>query len=108
MAIYMSQFSYTPEAWAAMVKNPADRSVGLKTLLEKLGGKLLHLYNCFGDHDGIAIMEVPDETTMAAIVLAVTTPGHLKAIKTTQLLTVEQSLEAMGKAGAQAYAGPEA
>jgi hypothetical protein len=25
MATYMTQFSYTPEAWAALAKNPEDR-----------------------------------------------------------------------------------
>jgi hypothetical protein len=25
MAVYLSQFSYTAEAWQAMVKNPQDR-----------------------------------------------------------------------------------
>ena len=37
MALYMTQFSYTAEAWAALVKNPADRSVGLKTLIGEDG-----------------------------------------------------------------------
>ena len=44
MAVYMTQFSYTAEAWAALVKNPADRTGGLKNLVEKMGGKLLHFY----------------------------------------------------------------
>ena len=107
MALYMSQFSYTAEAWAALVKNPADRSVGVKTLLEKMGGKLHHLYYSFGDQDGIIISEAPDETTVAAVTLAGIAAGHLKEIKITQLLTVEQAVEAMGKAGAQVYAAPE-
>lgn len=107
MALYMTQFSYTAEAWAALVKNPADRTVGLNKLLEKMGGKLLHLYYSFGDQDGIAIMEMPDETTAAAGILAVVASGHIKGTKTTQLLTVEQAVEAMGTAGAQVYTAPE-
>lgn len=107
MALYMTQFSYTSEAWAALIKNPADRTVGLKALVEKMGGKLLHLYYSFGDQDGIAILEAPDEITAAGVVLAAVAPGHLKSTKTTQLLTVEQAVDAMGKAGAQVYAAPE-
>jgi len=107
MALYMTQFSYTAEAWAALIKNPADRSVGLKNLLEKMGGTLLHLYYSFGDQDGIAIMEMPDEGAAAACVLAITASGHLKGTKTTQLLTVEQAVKAMGTAGEQVYAAPE-
>ena len=107
MAVYMTQFSYTAEAWAALIKNPADRTVGLKNLVEKMGGKLLHFYYSFGDQDGVAIMEMPDEGTAAACVLAVIASGHLTGTKTTQLLTVEQAVEAMGKAGEQVYAAPE-
>ena len=107
MAVYMTQFSYTAEAWAALLKNPTDRTIGLRNLVEKMGGKLLDFYYSFGDQDGIAIMEIPDEATAAACVLAVTASGHLKGTKTTQLLTVEQAVGAMRTAGEQVYAAPE-
>ena len=57
MALYMTQFSYTTEAWQAMVKNPQDRSGVLKNLIEKLDGRLIGLYFCFGEYDGVAIYE---------------------------------------------------
>jgi uncharacterized protein with GYD domain len=103
----MTQFSYTREACAALVKNPEDRTAGLKAMVEKLGGRHVCLYYCFGDYDGIAIGEYPDETTAAAAILAVIGAGHLKATKTTQLLTVEQAMEAMRKASSLAYAAPK-
>ncbi len=56
MALYMFQGTYTPEAWASMTKNPQDRSVGLSELIQKLGGKLINMYYCFGDYDVIAIL----------------------------------------------------
>ena len=90
-----------------LIKNPADRTVGLKNLLEKMGGKLIDFYYSFGDQDGVAIMEIPDESTAAACVLAVVSSGHIKSTKTTQLLTVEQAVKAMGMAGEQVYAAPE-
>ena len=37
MPHYMTQFSYTAEAVAAMIKKPQDRSVGLREAVEKLG-----------------------------------------------------------------------
>ena len=106
MPLYMTQFSYTAEAVAAMTKNPQDRSLGLAKLVEKLGGKLLCTYFCFGDYDGVAIAEVPDGTTELALVMAASAPGHLSATKTTRLFTMEQTVEAMKKAGALTYAGP--
>jgi len=50
---------------------------------------------------------MPDETTISAAILAAITPGHVKAIKTTVLLTTEQTMEAMRKAGGQTYQGPK-
>ena len=106
MGIYMTQFSYTPEAWAALVRNPANRKEGLAALMQNVGGRLIELYYCFGDYDGVALFEAPDETTAVAGLLAVVAPGHLKAIKTTVLMTVPQAMEAMRKAGAQSYSAP--
>lgn len=106
MGIYMTQFSYTPEAWAALVRNPADRKEGLAKLMESMGSRLIELYYCFGDYDGVALFEAPDETTAVAGLLAVISPGHVKTIKTTVLMTVPQTIEAMRKAGGQSYSAP--
>jgi len=106
MPLYMTQFSYTAEAVAAMTKNPQDRTAGLGKLIEKLGGRLICLYYCFGEYDGVAIAEVPDNGTELAVVLAAATPGHLKAVKTTVLVSMDEALEAMKKAHGLAYAGP--
>jgi uncharacterized protein with GYD domain len=103
----MTQFSYTPEAWAALVKNPEDRSTPVKRMFEKLGGRLICLYYCFGEHDGLVIAELPDSITDMAGVLAATAPGHLKATKTTVLFTVEEAMQAMAKAGSIVYPAPE-
>lgn len=104
---FMTQFSYTTEAWANLVKNPADRTEPVKALAEKMGGRLLGMYYCFGEYDGIIIYESPDEASAAGAVLAATAPGHLKAIKTTVLLTIEQTMEAMRKAGTIVYPAPK-
>jgi len=108
MLLYMTQFSYTAEATAAMVENPQDRSGGLKQIIETLGGRLIGLYYSLGDYDGIGIVEVPDQVTELALAFAITAPGHLKAMKTTTLFTMEQAVAAMKKANALTYAGPEA
>ena len=44
MATYMTQFSYTPEAWASLAKNPEDRGKAFASLAEKLGGKMHNFY----------------------------------------------------------------
>ena len=92
MATYMTQFSYTAEAWAALAKSPEDRGAAVAALLEKLGGRLIDIYYTMGDYDGFIIFEAPDGNTAAAGIIAATTPGHLKATKTTQIFTMAETL----------------
>lgn len=106
MALYLVQFAYTPEALAAMAKHPQDRSKPVRELVEKAGGRLIGFYFCFGDYDGIALAEAPDDSAASAIALAAVSPGHLKAYKTTKLFTVEETMQAMRKAGNLAFQGP--
>ncbi len=108
MPVFMTQFAYTPEAWAALVQHPEDRSQVLGDLLEHLGGKLICFYYAFSEYDGVAIFEAPDETTAAAALLAIVAPGHDKAIKTTALLTVDQAIAGMKRAQGVKYRPPTA
>ena len=107
MSLFMTQFSYTTEAWATLVKTPEDRKVPLKAMIEKMGGQLIDLYYCFGEYDGLVSMDAPDENTAAAAVLAATVPGHIKATKTTVLQTVENAMASWAKASAIVYPGPK-
>ncbi len=106
MALYMVQFSYTAEAWATLTKNPQDRSVPIGEMAQKLGGRLVSLHYCFGEYDGVALAEVPDDIAAIATSLAAVAPGHIKAIKTTKLFTVQETMEAMRKAGSLALQAP--
>ncbi len=107
MPLYMTQFSYTKEAWKALVKNPEDRGKVFGELVEKMGGQLISMYYCMGEYDGLVIYEAPDESTAAATILSAISPGHLKATKTTVLMSVEDTVKAMNKANAEIYPGPK-
>ncbi len=106
MPLYMTQVSYTPEAWAALTRNPEDRGEAFGRLAETMGGRLVSFYNSFGEYDVLVIYEAPDESTAAAIVLAAVSPGHLSSVKTTVLLSAEEGLEAMRRAGEATYRAP--
>jgi uncharacterized protein with GYD domain len=108
MPVYMSQFAYTTEAWAALTKNPVDRREAVRGLMQNVGGRLIELYYGFGEYDGVLLFEAPDDTSASAGLLAALAPGHIKAIKTTKLLTVEETLEALRKAGSISYRAPSA
>ncbi len=99
MPLYMTQFAYTPEAWAALIRQPEDRVELTRAQLEQAGGRLHEYYYSWGDYDGVMIFEAPDESVATAILLAGISAGHLKAVKTTTLLPAEKALAAMRTAG---------
>ena len=107
MAYFMTQFSYTSDAWAQMVKNPQDRSEVVRPLIEKMGGKLLGFYYSFGEYDGLIITEAPNEKAVVASLMAAISAGHLKTVKTTVLFSNKDAMEAMKKAGEFAYQVPQ-
>jgi uncharacterized protein with GYD domain len=106
MPLYMSQVGYTSEAVAALTRNPEDRSDTFERLAQSMGGWLLSFYYSFGEYDVLVIYEAPDESTAAAIVMAAITPGHLSSVKTTGLLSAEEGMEAIRKAGEATYRAP--
>src|SRR5262245_31966732 len=106
MPLYMTQFSYTAEAWANLTKNPQDRRGGLDALAQKVGARLVSLHYCYGEYDGVVMIDAPDDTTATALVLGAVAAGHLTSIKTTKLMTVEETMEAMRKAGSVVHQAP--
>ena len=106
MPFYMTQFAYTPEAWATLAENPEDRSVPVREFLESHGGRLVSWYLSFGEYDGVFIYEAPDNNTAGALSVAATRRGHLRATKTTPLFSPEESMEMMSRAGGTAFRAP--
>src|ERR1700680_4183974 len=103
MPLYMYQAAYTPESWAAQVKNPQNRveTVGHK-VCEAVGGKLVGGWLCFGDYDLVIIADVPNNESMSAIALGIAAGGAIKASKTTVLMTGTEGVGALKKADAVA------
>ena len=99
MPLYMYQFAYTPESWAAQIKNPQNRmdTVG-SAVCEAAGGKMIGAWLCFGEYDAVLIADMPNLESMAAVSLAISAGGALKVSKTTALMTGAQGVEALKKA----------
>ena len=103
MPSYLLQVSYTPQAWAAMVAKPQDRSAKVKAAIEELGGKITGFWLTLGDYDIISIIEMPNAVSAAAFAMAVSAGGACKAVKTTALLTPAEGMKAMKKAATCGY-----
>jgi uncharacterized protein with GYD domain len=106
MSRYLIQAAYTAEAMAAFVSKPQDRVAGVRSIIERLGGEFEHLDFCLGEYDVVATYSAPDDTTAAALALAVVSAGHLKTFKTTRLLSPEEFLDAQRKASGLNYQAP--
>jgi len=106
MPHYLLQASYNPEAWAALAKEPEDRTEAIKPLVERLGGKVLSGYLSFGDYDIIAIVEMPTSEAAAAYAMVSSGGGAVRVHKTTLLLTPEEAKQAMKLAGEAEYPAP--
>ena len=66
MAIYLTRFSYTPETWARLTKNPEDRREAARKYIESVGGKLHGFWYAFGAYDGYNLWEAPDNGPRSA------------------------------------------
>jgi uncharacterized protein with GYD domain len=106
MPLYLTRFSYTPETWARLAKNPEDRRAAAKRYIESVGGKLHGFWYAFGEHDGYNLWEAPDNVSMAATAIAISGGGALSSFHTTILLTVEETLDALKKASEIGYRAP--
>ena len=106
MAYYLTRFSYTPETWAKLMQNPEDRRDAARAYLEQVGGTLHGFWYGFGQYDGYAIYEAPDNVGLAANVLAIASGGAVSSIETTVLMTVEETLAALSKAKDIRYRPP--
>ncbi|MCA1726928.1 MAG: GYD domain-containing protein [Actinobacteria bacterium] len=106
MATYLMRFSYTPETWAKLIKNPEDRREAARAYAEQVGATLNGFWYGFGEYDGFAIFEAPDNVSVAGLALAITSGGAIASAETTVLLSVEETLEALAKAKGISYQKP--
>jgi uncharacterized protein with GYD domain len=107
MPKYLVQTAYTPESWATMTATPQDRMERVRPAIENLGGKLESGFLAFGEYDLVAVVDFPDNVSAAAFSMSVAAKGGVKAFKTTPLMTMDEAVAAMQRAGDSTYAPPE-
>ena len=106
MALYLTRFSYTPETWARLTKNPEDRREAARKYIELVGGKLHGFWYAFGSYDGYTLWEAPDNVSMAAVAIALSGGSALSKVETIPLLTIEETLDALRRAQKVGYRAP--
>ena len=99
MPLFMAQFAYTPQAWAALIHTPQDRAAASDTLVRHFGGRLIGLYYTPGaEYDGFALFEAPDEAAAAAVEIADIALGHLRKNRLVRVLSADEMREALERA----------
>jgi uncharacterized protein with GYD domain len=106
MPHYLIEAAYKDSAAKAMIANPHSRADVVRKTCESLGGRLHSFYFAFGDYDVVTIVELPDNQAAAALALTVGASGALSKYRTTVLMTAEDSVAAMQKAGDVSYIPP--
>lgn len=72
-----------------------------------MGGKLHGMWFTFGEYDIVALAEMPNAMTAAAFAMAIGSTGAMSSYRTTPLLTMDEAVEAMKKAGGVGYKAPQ-
>jgi len=97
MPKYLIEASYSAEGLKGLHKDKASgRRAAVAKAVESLGGKLDLYYFCLGEHDVVAVIDMPDTISATALSLAVSATG-LSRTKTSVLLTVEEVDRALQK-----------
>lgn len=89
MAKYLVQASYTAEGVKGLLKEGGSgRRAAVEKLAGGLGGSVESMYWAFGEDDVYVTVDLPDNVSAAAVSLAVSAAGAVRA-KTAVLLTAE-------------------
>ena len=97
MPYYLYRGRFTRESIRALIDKPQDRTEAARKIIEAGGGKLHNYLFSFGDRDVVVLCEYPDNTSAAAVAMAVGCAGTLEDSETTVLLSMKEAVAAMKK-----------
>ncbi len=107
MAKYLIEASYSQLGLRALVKDGGTgRRAVVEAAVKGLGGHLDMFYFAFGTSDIYAVVDAPDNITVAAFALAVGGTGVAAHLKTIVLLTPDEVDKAAKKSASSGYRAP--
>jgi uncharacterized protein with GYD domain len=99
MAKYLVKASYSTEGMKGVAKEGGSgRVAAVDQLIQSLGGSVESFYFAFGTSDAYIIVDLPDNSSAAAVAAAVGSSGALSNYETVVLLTPSEVDEAVKKA----------
>ena len=96
------------DAWNAPIEQPVTHARSRPDSLRTKGdtSSTTYWWYAFGEYDGYTLWEAPDNQSMAAVAIALGVGGALSKVETTVLMTVEETLGALTRAGSVGYRAP--
>ncbi len=91
MPTYVTLLNYTDQGISTVESSP-DRIEAARELVEELGGEFKSFYLTFGQYDGIAIIDLPDDETAAKYALTIGKGGNART-ETVKAFTEEEFRE---------------
>jgi uncharacterized protein with GYD domain len=88
MPTYVVFTKYTPQGMKSIKDSPA-RLDAAKQTIKKAGGELKAYYLLMGQYDEMAIIEAPDDTTLAKLLVALGAQGNVST-QTLKAFTEEE------------------
>ena len=105
MPMYLGRFKYSPDAIRAMIENPQDRGAAAAQAAGSLGCKLHGLWWALGEHDGVFLLEAPDNAAVVALSMTVGATGQIST-EVIALLDMDEAQDAMRRAAGASFAPP--
>ena len=103
MPVYLFTSRYRPDALVAQIRTPQNRVEASRTPVEKLGGRILSAWHAIGEVNFVAIIELPDDGAVAALSIAFTAGGAAEDHRWTRLMSADEWVEAVRRAGHVEY-----
>ena len=97
MAKFLTLGNYTNEGLKGLLKEGGSaRRKAVEDAVKAMGGRVEAFYFAFGDADVVAISDVPDNVTAAALAIGISATGTVN-VKTVVLMTAEEVDQATKK-----------
>ena len=85
MPLYMSLFSYTPEALKGLIESPEERASTIDEKLKEAGGRMISFYYCLEEYHAMAIYEMPSSAELRSMIFGSESMGYLSKLKTMEI-----------------------
>jgi uncharacterized protein with GYD domain len=107
MSTYLFHAFQTPETLAKLLAAPEDRAAAIAPLFRSLGGELLGYWYVLGGVEVYVMFDLPDDVAATGMSARVASSGAFVSPTCTRLMTVQETLAALGGAGgATVYRAP--